>query len=351
MSGSQKSMLRTALGALYRSRGHRLLAPLTKGLGAVLMLHRVLPGPKRPFDPNAGLRVTPEFLARAITLVRQEGYETVSLDEAHRRLLSPTTSRPFVAFTLDDGYRDTLEHAYPVFKHHNVPFCIYVPTAYADGRADLWWVKLESAITAGRPLRLNLGRREWTFDCATPTAQQRTWDRLYWWMRGLDEDTMRAMVQSLCHQAGYDATALAGDTMMTWAEVSRLAADPLCTIGAHTVNHYSMAKLPEARARDEMLRSRQGLEDRLAVPVRHFSYPYGSAADAGPREFDMAAEAGFATAVTTRKGLLFPEHRHHMTALPRLSLNGEVQDERLLAVLLGGTPFALINGFRHVSVA
>ena len=65
----------------------------------------------------------------------------------------------------------------------------------------------------------------------------------------------------------------------------------------------------------------------------------------------MAAQAGFDTAVTTRKGLLFAGHQDHMMALPRLSLNGRLQDERLLAVLLGGAPFAFANRFRRVSAA
>ena len=43
--------------------------------------------------------------------------------------------RPFACFTFDDGYRDNREHAYPVFKRLNLPFAIYIPTAYAEGRA------------------------------------------------------------------------------------------------------------------------------------------------------------------------------------------------------------------------
>ena len=44
----------------------------------------------------------------------------------------------------------------------------------------------------------------------------------------------------------------------------------------------------------------------------------------------LAAELGFKTAVTTQPGVLFREHRHHLTALPRISLNGEYQQLRYL---------------------
>ena len=60
---------------------------------------------------------------------------------------------------------------------------------------------------------------------------------------------------------------------------------------------------------------------------------------------------GFETAVTTRKGVLFPDHGAHLTALPRISVNGEFQRLRYLEVLLSGAPSALMNRFRRVDAA
>ena len=49
--------------------------------------------------------------------------------------------------------------------------------------------------------------------------------------------------------------------------------------------------------------------------------------------------------------MLFAENADHMTALPRLSLNGNYQDERLLKVLTSGAATAMWNGFRRVDAA
>lgn len=63
----------------------------------------------------------------------------------------------------------------------------------------------------------------------------------------------------------------------------------------------------------------------------------------GPRDFRLIAEAGFAAAVTTRKGLLKARHVAELTALPRLSLNGSYQELRHVETLLSGVPFSLWN--------
>jgi peptidoglycan/xylan/chitin deacetylase (PgdA/CDA1 family) len=89
----------------------------------------------------------------------------------------------------------------------------------------------------------------------------------------------------------------------------------------------------------------------LGKRPEHFSYPVGDASAAGPRDFRIAGELGFKTAVTTRPGVLFPEHRDHLTALPRISLNGEYQRLRYVQVLLSGSATAFWNRFRRVDAA
>ena len=67
------------------------------------------------------------------------------------------------------------------------------------------------------------------------------------------------------------------------------------------------------------------------------------------RDFELARAAGFKTAVTTRKGMLFPDHRKHLTALPRGSLNGDFNPLTYTALHLSGAPYALWNRLRSVN--
>jgi peptidoglycan/xylan/chitin deacetylase (PgdA/CDA1 family) len=96
--------------------------------------------------------------------------------------------------------------------------------------------------------------------------------------------------------------------------------------------------------------SRDRLEEALGVSPRHFAYPYGDAASASRREFEIARALGFTTAVTTRKGAVLPDHADHLHALPRVSLNGDYQQARYVTLFLSDAPFYLARGLRSLDV-
>src|SRR5690606_17487741 len=104
----------------------------------------------------------------------------------------------------------------------------------------------------------------------------------------------------------------------------------------HTRSHCHLTKSSESEAHEEIAASRERIAREIGLPVRHFAYPYGDRPAADNREFALTRALGFETAVTTRPGMLFPEHAGHLWALPRLSLNGNYQTERMLAVVASG---------------
>jgi len=332
---------RAVLSALHFSGADSILAPLTRGLGAIFMLHHVSPEKPGMFEPSRMLRVTPRFLEQTIRQVRASGFDIVSLDEAHFRLVEGEHRTPFACFTFDDGYRDSLEHAYPVFQRYGLPFAVYVATDYVDGRGDLWWLALEMVVAKVSALTAKIDGTVRRLRCGTPAEKHAAFRYVYWWLRRIDEDDARAFVRDLCRGIDVDPDALSADVVMSWQDVRALAADPLVTIGAHTRRHYALAKLTLAEAQAEIEESVRRIEREIGRPCRHFSYPYGDAESAGSREFDLVKELGLRTGVTTRRGLVHPRHAHELTALPRVSLESGYQKARYVKVLLNGAPFAL----------
>jgi peptidoglycan/xylan/chitin deacetylase (PgdA/CDA1 family) len=160
------------------------------------------------------------------------------------------------------------------------------------------------------------------------------------WLRGLAESERRTAVRRLADGAAVDLPALLRGEMMSWDDLRVLAADPLATIGGHTVDHPALATLDEDEARREIVAGLDRLERQLGRRPRHFAYPFGSCRDAGEREFALAESLGLATAVTTRRGMLRTGGQR-LTAWPRLSLNGHFQSRREFDLLVSGVPFLL----------
>ena len=352
MAGLKQTIIRGGLESLYFTGAHIALRQFVAGVGAILTLHHVRPSRPGRFQPNHLLEVTPRFLERVVKSLRRSGLDFVSLDEMHRRMTEGDFSRRFVCLTFDDGYRDTLQLAYPILKAAEVPFAVYVPTSFPDRLGELWWLVLEAVIARNPRIGLAIDGRDLKFDCRSVTEKRALFDELYWWLRGRpSEAEMREAVRSLAAYYHVDIAAFCEEMCMDWPELAELAADPLVTIGAHTVNHPMLAKLTREAARSEIDLSRSVIEAALAVKPQHLSYPFGDRSSTGTREFEIAAELGFKTAVTTRPGVLFPEHSQHLMALPRISLNGDFQRIRYVRVLLSGAATAMWNGFRRLDAA
>ena len=353
MAGLKKTIIRSGLETLYFSGLHHVMRPIVGGVGAILTLHHVRPPRAEAFQPNRLLEVTPTFFEGLLRRLRRSRIDVISLDEMHRRMVSGKFMRRFVCITFDDGYKDLQQWAYPLLKRYDMPFAIYVATSFPDRLGELWWIALEAVIARNERIGLVVNGKDQFFDCGSIRQKRELFNEIYDWLRAMKtEDELRRVVRDLCACHRIDIAAFCKDLCMGWEEIAQLAADPLATIGAHTVNHVMLKKIAtEQTARAEMEMSRAVIEAALGARPQHLAYPVGDPTSAGPREFRIAGELGFKTAVTTRPGVLFKLHREHLTALPRISVNGEFQQQRYLKVLMSGAATAMWNGFRRVDAA
>ena len=349
----RKTIIRAGLETLYLGAAHHLLRPLVGGVGSILALHHVRPARPEAFQPNRYLEVSPEFLERLLRRLARSRIDIVSLDEMHRRYIEGDFRRRFVCLTFDDGYKDFLRWGYPLLRKHKLPFAMFIATSFPDRLGELWWMALEAVIAQNRRIGMVINGVDRYFECRTVRQKRELYGAIHGYLRSMKtEDEMRRAVRDLCATYSVDIASFCRNLCMDWQDIAGLAADPLCTIGAHTVKHLILRKIPnDAAVRAEMEMSRAVLEAALGKRPEHIAFPVGDVASAGPREFRIAAQLGFKTAVTTRPGVLFKAHRDFLTALPRIPVNGEFQQQRYLKVLMSGAGTAFGNGFRRLNVA
>lgn len=349
----KQTIIRTGLETLYFSGMHHLMRPLFGGVGCILTFHHVRPPRPDAFQPNRLLEITPVFFEALLRRLKRRRIDVISLDEMHRRFVANDFKRRFVCLTFDDGYKDVLQWAYPLLKQYEMPFAMFIATSFPDRLGELWWLGIEAVIAQNNRIAFEVNGEQRYFDCARVGEKRELYDALYGYLRSMKSDAeVRRTVRDLCASYKVDMAALCRDLCMDWEEIGRMAEDLLCTIGAHTVNHPMLKKMADDDAvRGEMEQSRAVLHAALGRRPEHLAYPIGDPTSAGAREFRIAAELGFKTAVTTRPGVLFKAHRDYLTALPRISVSGQFQQQRHVKVLMSGAGSALWNGFRRVSAA
>lgn len=336
---------------LARSRLYKTAAPIFGGMGSILNFHHVLPPDTRQRVPSVrGLAVTPQWIENSIRFFRARGIEIISLDTMLDILQGRIAPRRFVVYTFDDGYEDNFTYGYPAFRRHNAPFTVYFISSFPDRQFIPWWLLLEDLILRNATLRFDWQGRMFSCNCSHEIGREAAFYELRSAVlesfRGPDpEGGLRALFAPF----GIDIHTHS-DIGMSWAQVRQLAADPLVTIGSHTVRHYPLAKISDQDLHYELAESRKSIEAKLQKEVRHFAFPYGSAGEATEREFAAIPVAGYETAVTTRPANIFAEHREHLHCLPRNLISGEREgrDPNLLNLWVSGTIPALENGFRRV---
>jgi peptidoglycan/xylan/chitin deacetylase (PgdA/CDA1 family) len=332
-------MRRAKLELAYFS-GYALAMQSRGGAGVILRFARIRPRRTTHFQPLSCDEITPEFLDRAILALKRWNLDIVSMDEVCRRAVTLAAPRRFVCLTFDGGYKDLVTSAYSVLSRHDVPFTVYVPTAFPDGVGEAWWLALEAIIAREDRLSLIVDRTERHFSIAGVAEKSALYDFLERWMRSLPPSDLSLTINDLCRRYSVDLAALSRAASMDWNDLAKLAADPRATIGTATVNYPVLSNLKDAAALREMTMGATVLETALNRKIRHFAYPFGDAASWHRKHAMMAAEAGFASAASSVPGVVQNAGRSDLHALPRISWDGRMQSLRALRVMLSGSLFA-----------
>ena len=310
-------------GALARSRLMRALSRPWAGLATCLMYHRICPDPSGSddltgdFAPNRDLSVTVSAFDEQMAFVA-EHFNCLSLPEAVERLACGELPERSLIVTFDDGYLDNLTLALPILRKHGVPATVYIATGLIE-KGDLpWWYELEDLIAAADGFHIHWHKQHMHFSTIDADAKRRTFETLNPMLKRMDP-TEQARFMALLRK---DSRKPAEQTnqFMSRQQLIELASDPLITIGAHTHHHLALSCLKPIQLRHEISRSKELLEDWLKQPIEHLAYPYGGEAHASTREFGVAAELGFSSAVTTRLGHVQEFHKDNLLALPRIGI-------------------------------
>jgi peptidoglycan/xylan/chitin deacetylase (PgdA/CDA1 family) len=327
-----------------------LARPWFGGIGCIVALHRVVrPDRLSRLAENRALEITPVDLRSILEWVRRRGLDVIRIDEVRNRLGQPRGEK-FICFTFDDGYRDNLSEALKVFRDFGFPFAVNVTTGFTNRTTSVWWYTLEDILARHSSLAIEWNGRALQWQWTGPEQREEVFAELATLIRSESIRDRDELIRCICRATDTDPIERTRELAMDWDEIAELAAAWHVSIGAHTVGHHTLSLLSPEDVEAEFIDSKAELEARLGKRVQHLAYPFGGRNAVGRREFDLARECDYITAVTTRNGNLFKEHAWQLQALPRLGISGNYPVLSLLNRLESGLVPARANGWKRLVV-
>jgi peptidoglycan/xylan/chitin deacetylase (PgdA/CDA1 family) len=286
-----RALLLSPAGAL----ASRLLAPHDV---TILMLHRFAS------EAGHGRGHTAAELRAILQDLRKRRVPVLSLAALCHAGSAPP-SRAAIAFTVDDGYADFANVAWPIFREFDCPVTVFLMTGFIDGQLWPWWERVLWAFehTRATRLRLRVGDQwvEHTFD--DEIGRRRTATGLIERLKGVSDEAREAALTGLPLALGVVVPVQCpiAHAPMSWDDVRRVAREG-ATFGPHTVTHPVLSRVDDVRAEKEIVSSwaRLRAETDAAIPV--FCYPNGDRDSFGAREEALVARHGFTFAVSAIPG-------------------------------------------------
>ena len=275
----------------------RLFGRWTAGRLPILMLHRFT---ERPQEGRTSAAALEAFLQQAA----DRGWQGWRLDQVIAALdAGELPSRTF-CLTVDDGYRDFAEVAFPILQRYGVPATVFLTTDFVDGTMWNWWDRVIVAFQRS-------GAAEAT-GFAHPFHAIEAWKQI-------PEAEKRQRVAELEAAVGA-STEQAPEAVyqaMSWETIAQLAAAGI-EFGGHTQSHPILSQIDDVQLEQEIGGSLQTIERHLGAPVRTFAYPNGRAEDFDERAVRMLQATPLVGAVTTEARFLTIERGSDRWRIPRL---------------------------------
>lgn len=289
-------MKQSALKLLARAGAFAPFRAANRGRALILTYHRFSRGEDPLATPAADFDAHLKYLKEHYTLV------PLSHVAAHYAGGAELPARA-ACVTIDDGFADAYEIAFPLLQRHGVPATLFVITDFIDGRAWMWTDKLRHVALSAEGARLNAEVAERSFDLRLAGRDTRlaAAGRVNSELKRLTPRAREEAIERIAAAHGVTLSAQPPTEFgpVTWEQAREMDAGGV-EIGSHTVSHPILTTTDDAQLAAELRVSRERLEAELGHAVELFCYPNGAFDERVRRETERA---GYRCAVTTEHGL------------------------------------------------
>lgn len=210
-----------------------------------------------------------------------------------------------VAVTFDDGYENNFTQAVPILKKYDIPATFYLTTGFIGSEKLMWTDLLEAALFAekSRQFTLKSSGKEYVFDLDAEATRETVLRSIKKLCKALPSEELIELRETLSADSKIEESlrsAIYG--FMSWEQGRAIASCDLFSVGAHTVDHVSLAKARQETALHQVHSSVQTVTEQLETPCLHFAYPEGQESDINDYAKEIVKSAGVICAPSAISG-------------------------------------------------
>lgn len=288
-----KNVVYPMLSAAGYLRRHAL-GPL-----CILTYHGVRPSGYVSTDRllDGGL-VSPENFRAQLRLLKTH-YHVIS-PEVFRACLREGKSFPqlSILLTCDDGLQNVLSDMLPILQQEGLCCLFFVTGASAgDIPGMLWYEELYLLLKSAPPGPISIDEAGMEAICERDSERRKFWWQLVADLSGRDEQARDRLLcgfrtklsgkENLEEKLRRNEPTFRRFFLLTAADLRKLSVEGM-TIGAHTLHHPLLAKVPDVCVETEISDSRALLERVVENEIWAFAYPFGNPGSFSGRETKIA---------------------------------------------------------------
>ena len=231
-------------------------------------------------------------------------YKIVPLSVLSDYLTSGRELPPSIAaLTIDDGYLDAYEIAFPILRRYQLPATIFLVTDFVDRKSWLWTDKLRflTVKTRATKLEANIDGERIRFTLSGRVSRLKAATELNSRLKAIPDELKADAIGRIASSLRISLPLLPPHEYCSidWDQARKMESGGI-EIGSHTLTHPILTRVSKSALQAELRESKSRLEGELNHTVDLFCYPNGDY-DAGIKR--AVEEAGYRCAVTVEPGL------------------------------------------------
>lgn len=275
-----------------------------------------------------GKHVLIDRFRRQLDLLRRR--RVVALGELLEALRSGADTRGMLAITFDDGYLDNFTCAAPVLADYRMPAAFFLATGFIGAERWMWNDRLEAALDTARPGEVIIPSTGERIRLGDTGERMRVLRRIKAGLKRLPWREAETHAREIEHALGARGVAPTGIyRFMSWDHVRALAQEGF-EIGAHTVNHALLSRLPRDEAEREIIDSRDQIVAEVGRCSPTFCYPNGKCSDYNHETVEFCRRH-FSAALSAEPGAA---RGQELFELRRVGVDDETSERRLASLVV-----------------